>query len=248
MIYLSNFLNVQLFVDSYDQVNIGLKFMKCQYNTRISVILFGSHNTQILKHSYKILQNCNKLQLIIFYCVCLSLCNSHFSVMVLVSNEWQSNKDDEQKSNVAASTTTTTATATTEAAPAAASVAVNKISSTVNSSDQELTARPGTHIPAVDISKRQQRINKKALSIMELNRKTEQDQLMLREKHETETCELPTENINNSNSNNSNSNSNININSNSNSNDANDNLENQENNNMTAADTCDSNTNTLQVL
>ncbi|KAM8715770.1 hypothetical protein ACLKA7_002765 [Drosophila subpalustris] len=182
--------------------------------------------------------------------------------MVLVSNEWQSNKDDEQKSNVAASTATTTTTATTTATStpttttaiaATASVAVvNKVSSSEKSSDQELTARPGTHIipgvPAVDISKRQQRINKKALTIMELNRKTEQDQLLLREKHETETCELPTENISNSNSSNSNSNNtnSNNTNSNINSNDANDNLENQENNNITATEICDSNTNTLQ--
>jgi len=165
--------------------------------------------------------------------------------MVLVSNEWQSNKDDDQKSSLAAantsSTTSTISTPATEEAAADALVAVNNVSYTVtdislNSSDQVLTARPS---PAVDISKRQLRINKKALSIMELNRKTEQEQLLLREKHGTETCE-PIENINNSNSN---------INSNINSSDANDNLENQENNNTTLPSTeiCDSNTNTLQV-
>jgi len=167
--------------------------------------------------------------------------------MVLVSNEWQSNKDDDQKSSLAAantsSTTSTISTPATEEAAADALVAVNNVSYTVtdislNSSDQVLTARPS---PAVDISKRQLRINKKALSIMELNRKTEQEQLLLREKHGTETCE-PIENINNSNSN-------SNINSNINSSDANDNLENQENNNTTLPSTeiCDSNTNTLQV-
>lgn len=185
--------------------------------------------------------------------------------MVLVSNEWQSNKDDVQKPiTTAAPTATTTVAAATAAATigtgptaAVAAAVVNSVgiaavtgSTTI---DQDLTARPGSGGGAVggDITKRQQqRINKKNRNKMEINRKVEQDQTLLREKHETETCEQLTENLNIHNTNTNINNSNINNSNNSNSNDANDNLENQENNNTTTpmvSGVCDSNTNTLQV-
>ncbi|XP_030554900.1 sarcolemmal membrane-associated protein [Drosophila novamexicana] len=164
--------------------------------------------------------------------------------MVLVSNEWQSNKDDEQKPNAAAAASAAAIATTTTTATAAVAAAVNNVT------DQELTARPVAVASGVvgELSKRQQRINKKAHNKMELSKKAEQEHqqhqqqqqqlLLMREKHESETCELPTENSNNSSSNNIN-------NSILNSNDANDNLENQENNNTSATESCDSNTNTL---
>lgn len=183
--------------------------------------------------------------------------------MVLVSNEWQSNKDDVQKPiTIAAPTATTTVAAATAAAttigtgPTAAAV-VNSVGiAAVTGSktiDQDLTARPGSGGGAVggDITKRQQqRVNKKNRNKMEINRKVEPEQTLLREKHETETCEQLTENLNIHNTNTNINNSNINNSNNSNSNDANDNLENQENNNTTTpmvSGVCDSNTNTLQV-
>lgn len=171
--------------------------------------------------------------------------------MVLVSNEWQINKDEVEKPN------TTAAPATTTGAAAEATTIATVTESVVNSGtavvsgspDQDLTARPAPGVPVSgELTKRQQRVNKKNRNKMEINRKVDQDQTLLREKHETETCEQLSENrtIHN----NININSNINNSNNSNSNDANDNLENRENNNTTTpivSEIFDSNTNTLQV-
>lgn len=171
--------------------------------------------------------------------------------MVLVSNEWQNNKDEVQKPNTTAApaTTTGTAAAASTIATVPALVVNNGTAVVSGSTDQDLTARPGAGVHFTgELAKRQQRVNKKNRNKMEINRKVDQDQTLLREKHETETCEQLSENLNIHN--NININSNINNSNNSNSNDANDNLENQENNNTTTpivSEILDSNTNTLQV-
>ncbi|XP_033149335.1 transcription initiation factor TFIID subunit 1 isoform X1 [Drosophila busckii] len=181
--------------------------------------------------------------------------------MVLVSNEWQINKDAEQQQPIAAVVTTTTTAAavitTTATATPAAAVAVTNGTSSVEAAleaaaaitEPPQTVRPGGEaqkrqqpLPQQQQNKHKQRHNKrKNQQRMEMESSKKYEQQELREKHETETRESPENH--NSNSNNMN-------------NDSNDNLENQENNNTTiavaaaaaaaVADNCDSNTNTLQ--